>query len=227
MKNTVLTKNELLGLFDSSITNAKALFDIAFANYQKDETAHISLGLCELALEELGKSYTCLAYYCLSEKQGNHWVDFWKDWKDHKTKAHRAFFYEFFCLVRLEITGLVGYHPTKRESIQLEKEISFYVDFDHRSRKVLIPLAEIDKMEIYNRIGSLIGPFNSAYKVRDLINLNKQIDYRMAISNYSLMTLTTNMYQQNVKEVLDSLKNSKIDYDRALNDIWIMFNPEK
>jgi AbiV family abortive infection protein len=227
MKNNMLTKKQLIDLFNASIENAMALFDIAFDNYQKEKTAHISLGLSELSLEELGKSYTCLSYLCLGGIPGNYWVDFWKDWKDHNTKAYRAFFYEFFSLLRVEIEGLKGYFPTKRERLPLEKEISFYVDFDNKRNRVVTPFQEIEKMEIYNRVSSLIGPMNSAQKVKDLIANNDNSEYQLAISKYALLTLTSNMYKQNVEEVLSTLKNGNKENDKALSDIWKMFKPKE
>jgi hypothetical protein len=168
-----------------------------------------------------------LAYYCLGDVSGDHWVDFWKEWKDHNKKAYRAFFYEFFCLLRIELEGMKEYFPTKRKSLPIEKEVSFYVDFDHESGKVLLPYNEIDNIEILNRVSSLIGPMNSALKVKDLIQKNEHSQYRLAISNYALNTLTSNIYQQNVKTVLNEMKKGISEYDRALQDIWELFNPNK
>ncbi|WP_446725140.1 AbiV family abortive infection protein [Mucilaginibacter sp. SJ] len=59
----------------------------------------MGLGIAELALEELGKSYTLLAYHSKAFTITD-WKRFWKDWKSHEVKASRGFFYEFFCTLR-------------------------------------------------------------------------------------------------------------------------------
>jgi hypothetical protein len=57
-----LKKDELKTLFNGLVDNAKLLFDAVRELSLKYEKKKIqSLGLAELALEELGKSYTCLA----------------------------------------------------------------------------------------------------------------------------------------------------------------------
>jgi hypothetical protein len=73
----------------------------------------------------------------------------------------------------------------------------------------------------------VVGPLNVAFKVKKMIEENKDEDYRMAVSNYALQTITSNMYQQDVEKVLRQMKNGISEYDRALNDIWNLFNPEK
>jgi AbiV family abortive infection protein len=45
--------------------------------------------MAECALEEIGKSFTCLAYYAVADSVTD-WTAFWKDWKDHKVKAHSS-----------------------------------------------------------------------------------------------------------------------------------------
>ena len=224
MKKIILKQIEILDLFISSIDNAYSLFTMAQNNSKAEETAHISLGLAELALEEIGKSYTCLAYYCLAEKDGDHWSEFWKDWKNHKVKAYRAFFYEFFSLLRIQIKDSEDTFPTKRNSIPEEKEISFYVDYDCNTNKVIVPRSEIEYHEMLIRITSVFGPLNAALTVKDLLLLNTANNYRLAISRYALNTITSDMYQQDVNNIIERMKNGDVDYDRALNDIYNMYN---
>lgn len=228
MKNKMLTKEQLLNLFTASIENAFSLFSIATDNENKENTRHISLGLAELALEELGKSYTCLSHYCLAEqKEKEIWIAFWTDWKNHTVKAHRAFFYEFFSLLRFEIKDYANFFPTIRKSIPVEKEVSFYVDFDFKKNEIIKPFKAINIDELFHRVSSVIGPLDAALKVNKIIEENKDEDYRRAVSNYALQTITSNMYQQDVETVLRQMKNGISEYDRALNDIWNLFNPEK
>jgi AbiV family abortive infection protein len=227
MKNKTLTKEQVLSLFMASIENGFSLATVAIDNIPKKNNMHISLGLAELALEELGKSYTCLSYYCLTEQKEEIWADFWKDWKNHTVKAHRAFFYEFFSLFRIEIKDSGKLFPTIRESIPVEKEVSFYVDFDFKKNEIVQPFKAINTDELFYRVSSVVGPLNVAFKVKKMIEENKDEDYRMAVSNYALQTITSNMYQQDVEKVLRQMKNGISEYDRALNDIWNLFNPEK
>ena len=119
-----LTRQEILELFCSSVDNAYYLYQTASetALHLKNKK-YPSLGLAELALEELGKSYSCLAMYSKADTTKD-WTAFWKEWRQHDLKAHRAFFYEFFCLTRIEIefadTELK--FPTIRQSFSKEKE---------------------------------------------------------------------------------------------------------
>jgi hypothetical protein len=51
MKNTMLTKKQLLQLFYASVDNALALFNVVFENYKNEKKSHIALGISELSLE--------------------------------------------------------------------------------------------------------------------------------------------------------------------------------
>lgn len=226
-KQTQLSKINLIDLFNASLNSAESLFDAALSIVKQDDIAHVSLGLAELSLEELGKSYTCLAYYHFGGQKSIVWKDFWKDWKNHEMKAHRAYFYEFFCLIRMEIVGDKIKGPSYRDRIPHEKEISFYVDFDHGKQTVIVPSKEVKILESHRRISSLIGPLNAAYRVCELIENNKHKDYLDAISMYAYTTISSDMYQQDVKATLENLKNGNSMFDKALNDIWSLFNPEK
>ncbi len=87
-----LKKEELLDLFSSSLDNAFSMYNAAKKILDDlGNEKYPSLGLAELALEELGKSYSCLAFYSHSENL-NDWKEFWKEWRNHDLKAHRAFF---------------------------------------------------------------------------------------------------------------------------------------
>ncbi len=219
---------ELMDLFTAAIDNAMHLMEAAQELVaSKNAPQYTSLGLGELALEELGKSYTCLAYY--SNRRQLDWKLFWKEWRNHELKAHRAFFYEFFCLLRAEVQAddRNDYFPSYREKIPLEKEATFYVDIDRESRKIHLPIKEITTKECYYRLASLIGPMNAALKVKRLIETNKEDVYITAFSDYAFSTLTTSMYQQDVLTVLAAMKTGDETYDRALNDIAVLFTPQK
>ena len=219
-----LKKEELYKLFINSLDNSYNLYESAkkildSANIEK----HASLGLAELALEELGKSYSCLAYYSESSTLKD-WKDFWKEWKNHDLKASRAFFYEFFNLLRIDNVDDNLNFPTNKESFSKEKEFSFYVDIDKSNRKIYIPKQEISETECRRRIYSLLGLFSSALYIKDWFDENKNEDFRDAISNYAYRTISTEMSQQDVNNVLSKMKTKNKDYNLGLEKIYNLFN---
>jgi len=223
-----LKKKELKDLFNASIDNSQHLFDAGqelALKYQKKKFP--SLGLAELALEELGKSYTCLAYYSKADKISD-WKPFWKEWKAHDLKAHRGFFYEFFCLLRVEVDDdLYKILPSPIGKFSKEKELSFYVDIDKSNRQIHIPANEIEDKECIFRLMSLIGLLSSAMYVKDWMNSQKPESFKDAISDYAYLTITTQIYQQDVERVLEGMKTNDTDYNAGLEAVWTLFNPDK
>lgn len=223
----ILRRDEVLTLFNASLDNARALFDAAshLALVYKEKN-YPSLGLAELALEELGKSYSLL---CLLSKveQISDWTFFWREWKNHDLKAHRGFFYEFFCTIRVEIKSndKIQLPLLPRGKFSNEKVASFYVDIDKSNRKIHVPSIEVTNQESILRIASLMGLFNSAQYVQDWLNSNESDDFKNAISDYAFVTITEEMYQQDVKRTLERLRTDNKDYNNALECIWNNFAP--
>lgn len=223
-----LKKEEMITLFTASIDNASALFDSAqHIAFSEDQHAFPSLGLAELALEELGKSYTLLCY--LSRHQYLRWSTFWKEWRNHDIKAHRGFFYEFFCTTRVKINqaDFNNFDLLPRGRFSREKEASFYVDISSKNRKIHIPAIEINKAECINRVISLMGLLNAAYHVKDLKYSDSSEYFKNAISDYAFITISQEIYQQDVKQTLANLKTDNKDYNYALECIWKIFDPNK
>ncbi|RZK26799.1 MAG: AbiV family abortive infection protein [Flavobacterium sp.] len=225
-----LKKAEILSLYNATTENCYELFKAALHMATKYEgKKYVSLGIAELALEELGKSYSLLAQYSKPHAISD-WKQFWKDWRAHEIKAARGFFYEFFCTIRVEITN-----PTDpllseiipRGKFSVEKELAFYVDIDKNSRAIHVPGENISDEEAMSRVFSLFGLLNPALKIRDWLNSEEPDDFKDAISDYAYVTLTEEVYQQDIPEILQSLKGSNKDYNRALDDIWDLFNPDK
>ena len=225
-----LKKEELLELFNSSIDNAFYMYECSRKIlFELEKNKYPSLGLAELSLEELGKSFTCLAYYSKAQHLDD-WKDFWKEWKNHDLKAHRAFFYEFFSLLRLELEyeneeDALGF-PSARGNFCKEKEASFYVDIDKGNRKIHKPEKEISDEECVRRVTSVIGLFNAAFYIKDWFAENPNEDFRNAISDYAFRTISTQMYQQDALEVLKEMKGENGEYNRGLEKIETLFNPE-
>lgn len=225
-----LKKTEILSLYNAAIENCYELFKAALHMATKYEgKKYVSLGIAELALEELGKSYSLLAQYSKALAISD-WKQFWKDWRAHDVKAARGFFYEFFCTLRIEITDTTD--PLLSEIIprgkfSIEKELAFYVDIDKNSRTIHVPGENISDEEAISRVFSLFGLLNPALKIRDWFNSEETEDFKDAISDYAYVTLTEDVYQQDILEILISLKGSNQDYNRALDEIWELFNPNK
>ncbi len=218
----ILNSNESEALFYASIENAVSLYEVAVNNLSTSQK-HISLGLAEIALEELGKSFTCLSIYSI-DSQDYDWKDFWKVWKSHKIKSNRAFFFEFFCLLRLEVPEFDSSNfPSKREILPHEKEVSFYVDFDEQSRTTLLPFKEIEYIEIANRVCSVAGPLSAALNIIEKFK-DANIEYKKAFSDYARYILDHNVYQQDVFNILELLKNENPEYNEGLDDIYKMFD---
>lgn len=218
-------KQEVLELFCSSVDNAYYLYQTAREiAFQLKNKKYPSLGLAELALEELGKSYSCLAMYSKADITKD-WASFWKEWRQHDLKAHRAFFYEFFCLLRIEIEfgDKELKFPTIRQSFSKEKEVAFYVDIDKGNRQIHKPDTDISDEECLRRVTSLVGLFSAAFYIKDWFTESKSEDFKNAISDYAHLTLTTDMYQQDVLGVLSIMKGDNEEYNNGLNKIIDLF----
>ena len=220
-----LKKHEVFELFCSAIDNGYYLYTTASETaFHLENKKYPSLGLAELALEELGKSYSCLAYYSHCETIAD-WSTFWQEWKNHTLKAHRAFFYEFFSLIRIEFQfddPNVGF-PSFRQSFSKEKEAAFYVDIDKSNRKIHKPQNDISNVECLQRVTSLIGLFSAAFYVRDWMIDNISEDFKNAISDYAYKTITTNIFPDDALKVLDNMRGNTDDYNKGLDKIKELF----
>lgn len=221
-----LEKEELLSLFRHSIENAHSLYVAAnnIATSKSSSSKHPALGLAELALEELGKSYSCLAHYSISDILDD-WNPFWKDWRSHETKAHRAFLYEFFSVLRLELynTETNEAIPTKNRPFSKEKELAFYVDINKQDRKIFVPSEEVSDVDVLNRISSLLGIISTALYVLDWMQSDKEESFKDAISEYAYTVLTREFYLQDVEKMIELMKGENQSYNEGLDSILNMF----
>lgn len=226
--NMKLTKLETLELYNATTDNSYELFNYALHAVTKYEgKKFVGLGIAELALEELGKSYSLLAYYSKSPSISD-WKQFWKDWRSHDTKASRGYFYEFFSTTRIEISNSTEPILNKiipRGKFSVEKELAFYVDIDKSTRAIHIPAENLSDLEVINRVSSLVGLLSPALYIKDWLNSDEPATFKNAISDYAYITLTEDVYQQDVELILTRLKGKDQDYNRALEEIQKLFNP--
>lgn len=89
-----------------------------------------------------------------------------------------------------------------------------------------MPGENISDVEAISRVYSLFGLLNPALKIKDWLNSEEPDDFKDAISDYAYVTLTEEV-QQDIPEILQSLKSLNQDYNHALNEIWELFNPHK
>jgi AbiV family abortive infection protein len=224
-----LKKNELLELFSASVDNAMCLFNAGqYLTTKYEGSIFPSLGLAELALEELGKSYLCLAYYSKVPRLQD-WNAFWKEWRNHDLKAQRAYCYEFFCLLRVELDSqkFKDNFPTLRKKFSKEKEFSFYVDIDKSNRKIHVPKKEILDDECINRLFSLMGLLNATAYIEDWMRSENSEEFKNAISDYAYTVMTTKVFQQDAHEILKKMRSDNNEYNKGLGAIWELFNPHK
>lgn len=137
--------------FELAVLNGFSL--LISAMHLVGEFPQIALGLAQLGQEELGKSFAILASISLADDDPD-WGSFWSDWKNHEVKAYRAFYYELFNPMRLQLSTPEGEKLAglaRRSSMRAEKEASFYVNFDSESGRFLLPNDDVKREEVFNR----------------------------------------------------------------------------
>jgi AbiV family abortive infection protein len=190
---------QLYEAYDKSLDNAMRLHGAGINLL--DEFPDISLGLFELGQEELGKSYTCLATMAVKRAEAEFWKVFWKEWKQHNLKAHRAFLYEWLNPFRLGAIssdgGRLSGLPFRRE-IAHEKEFSFYVNYDDKRKKFTNPFESVSRAESINRACALTGLIDTAIAVKETLDVGeKERNYR-TFSIIPFRILAKFIYQQDV-----------------------------
>jgi AbiV family abortive infection protein len=150
-----LTFEQLYDGYSKTLENACDLYSAG--SMLQEKYPHVALGIFEIAEEEVGKSFSCLANFCWSSDP-QFWDLLWNSWGKHEKKSARAFFYEWLCPIRAVIA--------KQDVIQLsgnsargvppkEKEAAFYVDFNEQTKKFRLPSEDIPIEEVMNRALSL------------------------------------------------------------------------
>jgi AbiV family abortive infection protein len=192
---TYLTPNQLLDGYGKAISNGFRLLEASLE--LAPEFPEIALGLGEIGQEEIGKSLSFLAAFSLGRDQS--W--FWSAWKDHQTKAHRAFLYELISPVRLEIVGPDGPKSIgrpQREKIRHEKEFSFYVNYDSKSGRFVSPQKAVQLPETHNRVMTLLYLACTAWSVKAALDEADQEFRYKTFSEVAFRICSENLYQQDM-----------------------------
>jgi hypothetical protein len=140
----------------------------------------------------------------LKKGDAEFWKVFWKEWKQHHIKAHRAFLYEWLNPLVLGATSPDGRKWSGfpvRDKIEHEKEFSFYVNYDEKQQKFTSPFKSVSKAETFNRGCALTGLISTAITVKETLDVGeKERNYR-TFSIIPFRILTKFIYQQDVPEL--------------------------
>lgn len=201
---SIIARPELRHGYQKAVENAFALLQAAMS--PTESYPSVALGLAEIGQEELGKSLTCLAAIALpQDSQSFRW--FWKAWKDHRLKAYRAHLYELISPTRLEVVGPDGSNHlgiSERAHIPLEKEVSFYVNYDPKGG-FLSPKDAVLGHEPYHRIFALLYLAVTAFYVAAALDEDDSDFRHEAFANVALLICSSDIYQQDMPEILQRL----------------------
>jgi len=104
------------------------------------------------------------------------WNTFWKEWRDHKIKVARSFFYEWFSPWRMTVLDRNGVpidgHCREGlfEGIPKEKEASFYVKYDEVTGDFKAPGDSIESIDIANRGTSFLSHYTTAMLTKSALD---------------------------------------------------------
>lgn len=163
------------------------------------------LALAQIGQEELGKSLSLLAAVDLKPRPEG-WDWFWRGWRNHKLKAHRAYLYELLDPQRIEMKapdGRVLDGGPLRDSITAEKESGLYVDFDETKGEFTSPIESVQAYEAHSRLATLGYLGVTASVLHDVLSAKDSLDRATAFSEIAFRICTESLYQQDMPSILD------------------------
>ena len=178
-----------------------------------------ALGLSQLGQEEIGKSLTILSAFRLGP---NDWKWFWSSWKDHAVKANRAFLYELISPYRIELHGKNGKRlegHTKRELMPKEKEAAFYVNYDRKQGKFVLPEEDVSQEEVMNRIMATSNLAQDAFVVYRALEA-KEPEFRYnAFSEIAFRLCSEHLYPQDMPAIYDEFRKRSERHSSLIVDM--------
>jgi AbiV family abortive infection protein len=165
--------------YSLAVQNAQRLFAAAQALIR--EHTPVALGLAQLGQEEVGKSLSLLAAIGMTPVEEG-WRWFWRDWREHRTKAHRAYLYEIVDPQRIEIRGRDGRQydgGPLRENIAHEKEAAFYLNYDASRAEFVDPLSGVLPEEAWSRLATLGYLTLTASTLHDAL-IERDVQFRLS-----------------------------------------------
>jgi AbiV family abortive infection protein len=129
LKKGPLSNEQIASAMHFCYCNAEELFEEAKILLQKRKLAR-AFGLCVLSLEELAKIPLLINGIFLKETDSETWKKFWRAFSSHKLKQNTWLFYG---KQQFDGTEREKYYKhsysSKLPSLEIMKQLSFYVDF--------------------------------------------------------------------------------------------------
>lgn len=180
-----------------------------------------ALALAQIGQEEVGKSLTLLAAFALPQTP-NAWVWFWKGWRDHNLKAHRAYLYELLNPLRLELSSADGKHYAGEPlhgSLPREKELGLYVDFSEETGSFVAPQFAIQRFEAIARTSTLAYLAATADATRRALTFVDPPFRLPAFAEIALRVCSENLYQQDMPGILLQFGSRSSKHKALLEDL--------
>lgn len=215
VRGPVLTPEALRDGYIKAVEQGFALLDSAMGLAPKQPA--IALGLAELGQEEVGKSLSLLAAMALPrDADSMQW--FWRSWKDHRLKAHRAFLYELISPTRVEIHDPAGGRlavASLRAAIHHEKEAAFYVDFDRTTGGFTRPTDCVTPRECMHRVITLMYLAITADRVRAALEETADLGSYSLFAEIALGICSEDLYQQQMPDLLQEFSRRSPSHARV------------
>lgn len=180
-----------------------------------------ALALGQLGQEEVGRSLTLLAAFTLPAEP-DAWPWFWKGWKDHQLKAHRAYLYELISPLRIEITapggGRFAGEPL-RSKISQEKEAGLYVNFDEASGRFLSPCEQVSYFEAAARTTTLAYLCATADGVRRALLADDDRFRLSAFGSLAFRICSERIYQQDMPQLINAFRGRTPRHEALIQDL--------
>ena len=157
-----------------------------------------ALALAQIGQEEVGKSLTLLAAFAIPQTP-NAWKWFWKGWREHNLKAHRAYLYELLNPLRIELSSPDGRRyggEPLHDSLPREKELGLYVDFKEKSGFFVAPEFAITRFEAMARTSTLAYLVATADATRRALTFVDPLFRLTAFADVALRVCSEKLYQQ-------------------------------
>lgn len=215
----IISREQLQRGFSLAIDNAIELLSAAIELREKHQSK--ALALAQIGQEEIGKSLTILAAFGIPEEP-KAWEWFWKGWRDHNLKAHRAYLYELITPLRLEISSLdAEFHDggPRRSPISREKEVGLYVDYDQGSKTFTLPSRAVTSFDCSARISTLLYLATTADAVNRALT-HKVPDLRfLEFGRVAFLLCTEEFYQQDMPAFIKQFSALSEEHRKMIEDL--------
>jgi AbiV family abortive infection protein len=180
-----------------------------------------ALALAQIGQEEVGKSLTLLAAFALPQTP-NAWTWFWKGWREHNLKAHRAYLYELLNPLRIELSSPDGRRyagEPLHDSLPREKELGLYVDFKEESGLFVAPEFAITPFEAMARTSTLAYLVATADATRRALTFVDSPFRLTAFGDVALRVCSEKIYQQDMPGILTQFGSQSVQHRALLDDL--------